>query len=227
MKNLLILHGALGAKSQFNALRESLENQYNIHCLEFEGHGKYDNYTGSYSIEGFADQTRATLRALGWEKPLVFGYSMGGYVALKLESMHPGTFEKVVTLGTKFNWNPEGAQQEARMLNVEKIEEKVPAFALYLQSLHGETEWKSVVARTADMMISMGVNPPITAEVLSGISLPVHCMRGEKDVMVTEEETLWAVNALQHASYEQVEGWLHPIDRIPTEELKILLMKNL
>jgi len=227
MKNLLILHGALGAKSQFTELRKSLMDIYNVHCLEFEGHGAYDNYSKEFSIEGFAAQTHATLRALGWEKPLAFGYSMGGYVALKLESAHPGTFEKVVTLGTKFNWNPEGAQEEARMLNVEKIEEKVPAFAYYLKTLHGENEWRSVVARTAEMMIGMGINPPITEETLSGISIPVHCIRGEKDAMVTEEETLWAVNSLQHATYEQVEGWLHPIDRVPTDELKTHLLNSL
>jgi pimeloyl-ACP methyl ester carboxylesterase len=51
---------------------------------------------------------------------------MGGYVALKTAVLHPGRIEAIVTLGTKFHWDPENASNEVRMLNPEKIEEKVP-----------------------------------------------------------------------------------------------------
>ena len=150
---------------------------------------------------------------------MVFGYSMGGYVALKLESMHPETFSKILTLGTKFNWTPESAAQEARMLNPEKIEEKVASFAVYLKQLHGENNWKSVLNRTADMMLEMGNNPPITEQVLQLVHVPVTCYRGGKDTMVTEAETIWAVQNLPDASYHEIPEWIHPIDKIPAAQL--------
>lgn len=218
-KQLLILHGALGAKSQFKELIKSLSETYDVYSLDFDGHGQNDSYAGNYSIAHFAEQTSATLRALGWEKPLVFGYSMGGYVALKLEALHPGTFEKIITLGTKFDWNPDSAHQEARMLDPEKMQEKIPAYVVYLKSLHGDNHWKSVVERTAEMMLEMGNHPPITTEILQSIEIPVTCLRGANDQMVNEAETLWAVNALQHAVYTEIPEWKHPIDRIPVGEL--------
>lgn len=223
---LLVLHGALGAKAQFTALEEALSNNFNVYTLEFEGHGN-NEAEGAFSIDRFVMQTHATLRALDWTNTLVFGYSMGGYVALKLEATHPGTFSKIVTLGTKFNWTPEAAAQETRMLNPEKIAEKVPAFAVYLQSLHGEDHWKNVMGRTAEMMLEMGNRPPVDAAVLAQIQPSVICLRGEKDQMVTEAETLWAVDALPNALYLEMPEWQHPIDKIPTADLAKVVAEKL
>lgn len=223
MQQLLILHGALGAKAQFAELKRLLQNTYDVHCLEFEGHGTLSSHNEPFSIDRFAEQTHATLRALGWEKPLVFGYSMGGYVALKLEYLYPDTFREITTLGTKFNWTPESAQQETRMLNPEKIEEKVASFAFYLKQLHGEANWKSVLSRTSEMMLEMGNHPPITEEILQQITVPVTCLRGEKDAMVTSEETLWAVQQIPNTNYREIPNWIHPIDKIPVQELVDLL----
>ena len=54
---------------------------------------------------------------------------MGGYVALQLANKHPKYVQKIITLGTKFAWDKETAAKEVKMLNPEKIEEKIPAFA--------------------------------------------------------------------------------------------------
>ena len=224
---LLILHGALGAKKQFTSIVDLLKPNFDVYCLEFDGHGTLSEYSGEFSIDHFASQTNATLKALGWEKPLVFGYSMGGYVALKLEAEHSETFERIITLGTKFNWTPESAAQEARMLNPEKIQEKIPAFGLYLASLHGEPEWKSLMVKTGEMMLEMGNHPPVTEEVLAKVSIPVLCLRGSKDVMVNAEETMWAVNALPNSSFGEMDEWQHPIDKIPTNELAEVLLEKL
>jgi len=224
---LLILHGALGAKKQFTPIVELLKAHFEVYCLEFDGHGTLSEYSGTFSIDHFVSQTAATLKALGWEKPMVFGYSMGGYVALKLEAEHPGTFERIVTLGTKFNWTPETAAQEARMLNPEKILEKIPAFGLYLASLHNEQQWKSLMVKTAEMMLEMGNHPPVTEEILAKVFTNVFCLRGEKDAMVTTEETVWAVNALPDSRFEEIAEWQHPIDKIPVNELIEVLLEKL
>ena len=39
MKNLLVLHGAIGSKSQFDSIASLLDNQFDIHLLNFSGHG--------------------------------------------------------------------------------------------------------------------------------------------------------------------------------------------
>jgi len=113
------------------------------------------------------------------------------------------------------------------MLNPEKIEEKIPAFGVYLASLHGNPEWKILMGKTAQMMVKMGNHPPITEEVLSKVSPNVVCLRGSKDVMVNEEETRWAVNALPNAQFEEKAEWQHPIDKVPANELVQVIVEKL
>ncbi|WP_343634866.1 alpha/beta fold hydrolase [Fluviicola sp.] len=226
MKNLIVLHGALGAQSQFEPVVSQLSEHFHVYTLEFDGHGKKSAGNADFSIEGFAQNLKDFMQQNHLQKPLVFGYSMGGYVALKLESQEANTFEKIVTLGTKFGWNPESAEKEAKMLNAEKIEEKVPAFAAYLKSLHGEQNWKTVLQRTAKMMLELGNKPALTADDFHRIQIPVQLLRGSKDIMVTQEETIETQSLLGNAGYREVEKWQHPVNQISPKELAQELLSS-
>ncbi|TSJ40018.1 alpha/beta fold hydrolase [Fluviicola chungangensis] len=219
MRELVILHGALGAKAQFKQLESRLADHFNVYTLDFDGHGAKSGIEMDFSIEHFVQNVKNFMQENNLEKPLIFGYSMGGYVALKLESLQPGSFEQIITLGTKFDWNPESAEKEAKMLNAEKIEEKVPAFANYLKSLHGEAEWKMVLQRTAKMMLELGKKPSLKPYDFHHIQIPVLLLLGEKDVMVTKEETKHVRELLRNASFEEVPDWVHPINQVPLDEL--------
>ncbi len=227
MKNLIILHGALGAQSQFEQLVSQLKEKFNVYTLDLNGHGtKSDADEVEFSIEGFAQDLKQFMQQNDIHKPLIFGYSMGGYVALKLESQEANSFEKIVTLGTKFDWNPESAEREAKMLNAEKIEEKVPAFANYLKSLHGENEWKTLLQRTAKMMLELGDKPALKAADFGNIHIPVRLLLGEKDVMVTQEETKRIEELLVNSSFEVIPDWVHPINQVPSEQLVQQLLSS-
>ncbi len=219
MKNLIILHGALGTKSQFEQLASQLKDHFKVYTFDFSGHGSKAVDSVDFTIELFAQNLKEFMEENEIQKPLIFGYSMGGYVALKLESLHPGSIEKLVTLGTKFDWNPESAEKEVKMLNAEKIEEKVPSFAAYLKSLHGENNWKMVLQRTAKMMLELGNKPALKSYDFHHIQVPVHLLRGEKDVMVTKEETGEVQHLLRNGSYAEVADWVHPINLVPSDQL--------
>ena len=42
----------------------------------------------------------------------IFGYSMGGYVALHAARRHPERIGSIMTLGTKFAWDTPTAEKE-------------------------------------------------------------------------------------------------------------------
>jgi len=92
------------------------------------------------------------------------------------------------------------------------VKEKVPAFASLLESRHG-AKWQDVMTRTADMMQELGNKPTLTESVLKKIKCPVMLMRGSEDHMVSEEETLWAKNAIPNAIYVELEGQPHPFEK--------------
>lgn len=218
MKPIIVLHGALGAKTQLEPLMNALSPLYKVHSLNFEGHGGRPA-EGDFSIERFATNLKDYLDEHELSGCPVFGYSMGGYVALKLESQHPGTFSKIVTLGTKFGWTPEVAAKETAMLNSEKIEEKVPKFAAALAALHAPLDWKEMMRNTAEMMHNLGTKPALSPEDFARIRIPVSLLLGSEDVMVTKEETQAVLAQLSNADFTVVEGWQHPIERVDASQL--------
>jgi len=150
----------------------------------------------------------------------VFGYSMGGYVALTAAARYPNRFKQILTLGSKFKWSPEIAAGEIKLLNPEKIAEKVPHFAQRLTELHQPQDWKTVMRKTADMMLEMGDGKRTTDEEFAKVQIPVQVGIGDKDNMVSIEETKHVANLLGNGELKIIEGVPHPIEMIKPEVLE-------
>lgn len=216
-KDLLILHGALGAISQFEALKAELSTHYTVHGLTFSGHGGKPAHH-AFGIEQFAGELNDFIEEFGLHEAPIFGYSMGGYVALYAASQGLRT-KGIVTLGTKMHWTPEGAAKEIAQLQPALIEEKVPAFAAQQAALHAPLDWKAVMQATASMMRDLGNTPLLTGESLASVTCPVYCLRGDQDRMVSAEETRWAVAHLSKASYTELPDTPHPIEKVQAVNL--------
>lgn len=210
--HLIILHGALGAKQQFSELSKILNEKFIVHSFNFEGHGGRPT-EHLYTIELFTQNLIDYVVAKELNKPFVFGYSMGGYVALN--ASHQGLqFQKLLTLGTKFDWTPEIAQKEIKLLNPKTIKEKVPKFAEYLAALHEPEDWNEVMHKTVQMMIGLGNEPTLTNNKLQNINLRTLCCLGSEDKMVTQEETKNTVSKLRNAEFYSFQGFEHSIEKV-------------
>jgi pimeloyl-ACP methyl ester carboxylesterase len=218
MTHLLLLHGAIGSVAQLQALKDKLSEHFHVHAFEFSGHGQ-TAFATDFSIAQFADELHAYIKANQLHQPHVLGYSMGGYVALKLAAEHPQALGKIMTLATKFHWDPETAAREIKMLNPEKIEEKLPAFAQILEARHQAIGWKNVLAKTAEMMIAMGNDNPLQKPDYEKISNPVRISIGDRDQMVTLEETIHVFRQIQNASFQIFPETPHPIEKMDLNQL--------
>ena len=124
MKDLILLHGALGSTHSFDPLKLKLSEHYNCYTLNFSGHGNTTFNPEGFGIECFAEELNAFIKENGLSQPNIFGYSLGGYVALYLAHREPSLMGKIITLGTKFGWSPEAADKEVSRMNPEVMEEK-------------------------------------------------------------------------------------------------------
>jgi esterase/lipase len=225
MSSILLLHGALGSKEHFNQLVTELEKTMTVYTLNFEGHGgEFSNRP--FSISNFEENILGFITEKKLEGIPVFGYSMGGYVALSLTLNYPNIFGKIITLGTKFNWTEESAAQEVKMLNPEIIEEKVPKFAEKLKALHAPNDWKEVMQKTANMMLNLGKGDAISQDKFKLIKAEVIIFRGENDNMVSKEESMLVANLIPKARYFELENVEHPIERISTEIIYRIISEN-
>ncbi|QSE97144.1 alpha/beta fold hydrolase [Fulvivirga lutea] len=223
--NLIILHGALGSEKQFFNLQSELSSEFQVHTFNFSGHGGKD-FSNNFSIPQFTLELDQFLSENKLQDVLIFGYSMGGYVALNLARTSK-KISGVFTLGTKFHWSPESAAHEIKMLNPAKIEEKVPAFATALAERHFPLDWKEVMHRTADLMINLGNNPLLTTNTFKEITIPVTITRGTLDNMVSKEESESAAHDIPNAKYIEFADFKHPIEQVDINKLAAKIRQEL
>ena len=225
-KSIVLLHGALGSSKQLDLLKEKLQASFEVYSFNFEGHGGRPT-DSDFSIAFFVQNILDFLNENNLDYCSFFGYSMGGYVALKLAQNHPEKVEQIITYGTKFDWTIEKAEKEVRILNPEKIEEKIPRYADFLKQLHQPLDWKIVMDQTAKMMSILGENPSLKDEDLKSIKTKALICVGSKDQMITIEESEKAANLLMNGELHVFESFEHPIEKVAVETLSMLIKLKL
>ena len=99
---VLLLHGGPGFDhSMFRPVFDSLAEDAQMIVLDHRGNGRSEN--GDPALWTFAqwgDDVRGFREALGIEKPIVLGYSFGGFVAQSYATRHPAHPGKLVLYST-------------------------------------------------------------------------------------------------------------------------------
>lgn len=215
---ITILHGALGSAHQFEPLRAALNVPSRV--ITFHGHGSTADVDQPWDIDLFSHQLEQELEREPQQQPAqIFGYSMGGYVALDCALRRPDLIGRIVTLGTKLHWTREGAEHETLKLNPDVIEAKVPAFAADLARRHGESSWKTVLQKTAHLMRTLGERPILTHERVGALTIPVRYGIGDRDEMVSLTETVDFYKATPGAELAVLPGTRHPMERVDPSRL--------
>lgn len=212
------MHGALGSSRQLDTLAKHLSEHYKVYSFDFEGHGGRPTEK-PFSIDLFVQNTVDFMKENAISSAHFFGYSMGGYVALKLASKHPNLVDRVFTYATKFDWTPESADREIKMLDPDKILEKVPQFAAALEQMHAPLSWKENMTKTAAMMVDLGNGSGISDNELQCVQHKVMIGIGDKDQMVSIEESKRIADILTQGELNVFKDFQHPIEKINIVEL--------
>ena len=225
MQSIVLLHGATGAASQLQPLADALGKYYSVHTINFSGHGGEPMPGEAFSIELFANQVLTFLDERQLVSPIVFGYSLGGYVGMYIARHHPGRISKLITLATKFHWDESIAAKQQRSFDANVILEKAPAFAEQLQQMHAPNNWKEVLTKTGAMLTSLGNRNTLSTEDYPQVQAEVLLIQGDKDRMVTLEETIAVYRALPANSARLcvLPGTPHPLEQVDLRLLVTLI----
>ncbi len=213
MSTILLLHGALGAASQFDALARKLQHTFTCASIDFPLHGQ-NAQQSPFSIPDLADYLIRTIEEMNVENVSVFGYSMGGYVAMYAAGIRPELFNGIMTLATKYRWSEAIAEKEKAMLNAEEMERKIPAFVSQLTQRHPHIDWKEMVRNTASLLDSLGKENLLTPTRLNDIPVKVRVGVGDKDAMVSLDETVEAYKQLKQGSLYVLPDTKHPFEKV-------------
>jgi pimeloyl-ACP methyl ester carboxylesterase len=94
---LVLLHGALSAiGTSFGKLLPDLAKERQVIAVEMQGHGHTADIDRHLRYEQLADDIAALLTQIGIEQADLFGWSLGGGVALQTAIRHPESVRKLV-----------------------------------------------------------------------------------------------------------------------------------
>jgi 3-oxoadipate enol-lactonase len=100
---LVLLHGVtLTAELNWGGVVEPLRARYRVIMFDMRGHGRGVR-TSVFRLEDCADDVAAVAAALGVERLVAVGYSMGGLVAQLVWRRHPGLASGLVLCATARN----------------------------------------------------------------------------------------------------------------------------
>jgi proline iminopeptidase len=112
---LMLLHGGPGEdhsplKTHFGALSDIAQVIY----VDLRGHGRSDRSDSSqWNLAQWANDLRAICGALEIDRPIVFGESFGGFVAMKYATQYPAELSKLILSSTRA-----GPQDVAEMIDI-------------------------------------------------------------------------------------------------------------
>lgn len=216
--SLILLHGALGSAEQLSPLAAQLRSHFDVHVMDFPGHGDEPLGDQPFAFSAFVASVRDYINQQQLKQPLLFGHSMGGMVALLLALEKDCPLRGVITLGTKLGWTAEVAAREVGMMNPDKIEQKVPAFARALEQRHRALDWRRLLEYTQAFTSALGEQPPRLGEWLPGVSVPVFFGVAERDHLVPHEEAQRVVAHLPQGTFWTMAG-AHPLESVEVDAL--------
>ena len=108
---LVLLHGGLlTIESSFGALLPELARSHQVVAVELQGHGRTADIDRAPTIPNLAVDVVALLDHLGIERADLFGYSLGGLVAMEAAIRCPERTDRLVLAAIHFR--PDGYHEE-------------------------------------------------------------------------------------------------------------------
>ena len=181
---LVLLHGAYMTIDAMGEVVPSLAKTRRVIAVEVQGHGRTADIDRPLSYEQMADDTAALLRHIGIEEADIFGYSMGGGIALQVTIRHPEVVRKLVLASVYYN--NDGVYPEV----LEAIETITPeAFAgtpwreEYDRIAPNPEHFPTLVAKLKELDLTFVGWPP---EDIQAIEAPALIIIGDSDVVRPE-----------------------------------------
>ncbi|HZU66300.1 MAG TPA: alpha/beta hydrolase [Ktedonobacteraceae bacterium] len=175
---LVMIPGSFGTIEAMGELVPQLAATRRVIAVELQGHGHTADIGRPLSYEWLADDIAALIRHLGLDKADIFGYSLGGGVALQTAIRHPEVVRKLVVASTAFKrdgWYPED------LVAMSAISPEgfagTPIHDAYLRTSPRPEGWPGFVAKVRQLVTS---DYDWTAGV-AGIKAPTLILVGDAD----------------------------------------------
>ena len=98
--DMVLIHGRTLSKEAMDPLFDHYKDTYHVVSYYVRGHGKTES-GGKCTLDDLSDDLVGLIEAYRLEKPVVIGFSMGSYIALRTAERHPDLFTGIILIGTR------------------------------------------------------------------------------------------------------------------------------
>ena len=213
---LLLLHGHPSRALEWGPLLRELTAQHKVVALDFLGYGESDAPDVDYTINTQTEAVLGLLDSLGLQDTDVLGFSMGGWVALKLAADHPDRVRRLVLVDS-------GGLTFPTTLTADSFVPHTFTEFREMEKLHSDRQLPAFVARDlvrvsqarAWALRRMGASLLSFREVLDGrlgsIKMPVLVIWGKEDRLIPYDVALRIERELPTAKLVIIEGCGHMV----------------
>lgn len=179
---LIMLHGNGEDHTIFDEAVKLLSKYFTVYAIDSRDHGKSDK-VAELHYNDMAEDIRMFIEELHLEKPIVYGFSDGGIVALLIAIKYPDLLSKVI--GSGVNVNPNGL---------------VKGWHFIFRMIY-------FFGRSSKFKLML-TEPDITAEMLGTIRVPVLLTGGSKD-MIQQKHMKYVADSIPGAELVIFSGEKH------------------
>lgn len=211
--DMIFIHGKGYSKENMDRLFNYYKNHYHVISYDVRGHGESDK-PSAFTLEDDVKDLAGLIKNMHLEKPIVIGFSMGSYIALKTAEEYPELFSKMVLIGTKgggASSSTQKIQEEAAASGMSKEEmirqmmRKVFAPQTTAEEIAAfDNEIKSPVTLTKNQqdVITKSLQNFDLLKSADQVQIPVLVLTGEYDGINPVKEGKKVADALPDAQFE-------------------------
>jgi len=221
--SLLLLHGAAGCTRLETApLMRLLESAFHLVGIDLSGHGASSFPPDeTFSLDLFAEDVRTAMDALDLDSTHVFGFSLGGGVALHLAHQFPHRVDRLALLQTNVQWTEAQAQAMRRRLEPDVIRDRSATRADQLDTHHKHPD--RLLRQLRVFVDTLPTASRTMTDTLSEISAPTLVGAVDQDPLFGLDSTRHLHQQLPASRLVILPGSHHSLTRAPLSLLAPLL----
>jgi pimeloyl-ACP methyl ester carboxylesterase len=164
--------------------------KYTVVTVDLAGHGESGMNRGDWTLDAFAADVAAVVRALDLERIILIGHSMGGPVALETALLLPGRVIGVVGVDTYQNFQVTFGPEQQRQFLAQFEGDFTGMTTRFVRSMFPATADSALVAWTAEDMssappaVGIGAMRNLLAfdpkKYVSKIEVPIYAINSER-----------------------------------------------
>lgn len=218
MADLVMLHGARGAATLLRPLGEAVASGHQVIILNLLGHGGRP-LPERFSLAALGADVLAQMDAHGLGRVHLFGYSLGGTLALWLACHHPERFIGWCALAPKVRFDARTVSHFTHLSSLARIERPGSPQPELQTRLHPGQDWRMLAERLAEMYRRFGKQAELIESDLEAMRRPGLLISASEDPLLSGEEFLALHRLIPNSQALSFSGSAHPLEALPQPQL--------